>query len=75
MAECRPRPEWDAFTLKREYLDFMRFLDGPVDPPLKQIEEAQGPHHPPGVAEIGRRPAYVPRMGLEWARLSSRSQL
>ena len=36
---CRPRPEWDAFTLKREYLDLMRFLDGPVNPPPEQIEE------------------------------------
>jgi hypothetical protein len=31
--------EWDAFALKREYLDLMQFLDGPVDPPLEQIEE------------------------------------
>ncbi len=37
--ECRPRPEWDAFTLKLEYLDLMRFLDGPVNPPAEQIEE------------------------------------
>ncbi len=36
---CRPRPEWDSFTLKREYLDLMQFLDGPVDPPPEQIEE------------------------------------
>jgi hypothetical protein len=36
---CRPRPEWDAFTLKREYLDFMQLLDGPVNPPPEQIEE------------------------------------
>jgi hypothetical protein len=36
---CRPRPEWDAFTLKREYLDLMQFLDGPVNPPSEQIEE------------------------------------
>ena len=36
---CRPRPEWDAFTLKREYLDLMQFLDGPVNPPPEQIEE------------------------------------
>jgi hypothetical protein len=27
VVECRPRPEWDAFTLKIEYLDLMRFLD------------------------------------------------
>jgi hypothetical protein len=39
VVECRPRPEWDAFTLKREYLDLMRFLDGPVNPPAEQIEE------------------------------------
>jgi hypothetical protein len=36
---CRPRPEWDAFTLKREYLDLMQFLEGPVNPPPEQIEE------------------------------------
>ena len=36
---CRPRPEWDAFTLKREYLDLMQFLDGPVNPPPEEIEE------------------------------------
>jgi hypothetical protein len=36
---CRPRPEWDAFTLKREYLDLMQFLDGPVNPPPEQNEE------------------------------------
>ena len=36
---CRPRPERDAFTVKREYLDLMRFLDGPVNPPPEQIEE------------------------------------
>jgi hypothetical protein len=36
---CRPRPEWDAFTLKREYLELMRFLDGPVNPPTEQIAE------------------------------------
>ena len=38
MVECRPRIDWDAYSLKREYLDLMRFLDGPVDPDLKQIE-------------------------------------
>jgi hypothetical protein len=36
---CRPRPEWDAFTLKREYLDLMKSLEGPVNPPPEQIEE------------------------------------
>jgi hypothetical protein len=36
---CRPRPEWDAFTLKREYLDLMQFLDGSVNPPAEQIAE------------------------------------
>jgi hypothetical protein len=36
---CRPRPEWDAFRLKRDYLDLMQFLDGPVNPPPEQIEE------------------------------------
>jgi hypothetical protein len=38
MVECRPRIDWNAYPLKREYLDLMRFLDGPVDPDLKQIE-------------------------------------
>jgi hypothetical protein len=38
MVECRPRIDWDAYSLKREYLDLMRFLDGPVDPDLEQIE-------------------------------------
>jgi hypothetical protein len=32
-------PEWDAFTLKIEYLDLMRFLDRRVVPPREQIEE------------------------------------
>jgi hypothetical protein len=36
---CRPRPEWDAFTLKIEYLDLMRCLDRRVVPPPEQIEE------------------------------------
>lgn len=35
----RPGPEWDAFTLKIEYLDLMRFLDRRVVPPAEQIEE------------------------------------
>jgi hypothetical protein len=39
VVEGRPRDEWDASVLKREYLDFMRFLEGPVDPPLAQVEE------------------------------------
>jgi hypothetical protein len=39
VVECRPRPEWDAFTLKIEYLDLMRFLDRRVVPPPEQIEE------------------------------------
>ena len=38
MVECRPRIDWNAYPLKREYLDLMRFLDGPVDPDHKQIE-------------------------------------
>jgi hypothetical protein len=38
MVECRRRIDWDAYSLKREYLDLMRFLDGPVDPDLEQIE-------------------------------------
>jgi hypothetical protein len=37
--ECRPRPEWDAFTLKIEYLDLMPLLDRRVVPPPEQIEE------------------------------------
>jgi hypothetical protein len=39
VVECRPIPEWDAFTLKIEYLDLMRFLDRRVVPPPGQIEE------------------------------------
>jgi hypothetical protein len=39
VVECRPRPEWDAFTLKIEYLDLMRFLDRRFVPPREQIEE------------------------------------
>jgi hypothetical protein len=39
VVECRPMPEWDAFTLKIEYLDLMRFLDRRVVPPREQIEE------------------------------------
>ncbi len=39
VVECRPSPEWDAFTLKIEYLDLMRFLDRRVVPPAEQIEE------------------------------------
>ena len=39
VVECRPMPEWDAFTLKIEYLDLMRFLDRRVVPPPEQIEE------------------------------------
>jgi hypothetical protein len=39
VGECRPMPEWDAFTLKIEYLDLMRFLDRGVIPPPEQIEE------------------------------------
>jgi hypothetical protein len=36
---CRPRPEWDAFTLKIEYLDLIRFLDRLVVLPREQMEE------------------------------------
>jgi hypothetical protein len=39
VVECRPMPEWDAFTLKIEYLDLMRFLNRRVIPPREQIEE------------------------------------
>ena len=39
VVECRPMPDWDAFTLKIEYLDLMRFLDRRVVPPTEQIEE------------------------------------
>jgi hypothetical protein len=37
--ECCPKLEWDAFTLKIEYLDLMRFLDRRIVPPREQIEE------------------------------------
>ena len=36
---CRPMPEWDAFTIKIEYLDLMRFLDRLVVLPREQLEE------------------------------------
>jgi hypothetical protein len=39
VVECRPMPEWDAFTLKIEYLDLMRLLNRRVVPPLEQMEE------------------------------------
>jgi hypothetical protein len=39
VVECRPMPEWDAFTLKIEYLDLMRFLNRRVVPPPEQIAE------------------------------------
>jgi len=39
VVECRPMPERDAFTLKIEYLDLMRFLDRRVVPPPEQIDE------------------------------------
>ena len=39
VVECRPMPEWDAFTLKIEYLDLMRFLDRLVVLPREQMEE------------------------------------
>jgi hypothetical protein len=39
VVEYRPMPEWDAFTLKIEYLDLMRFLNRRVVPPPEQIEE------------------------------------
>jgi hypothetical protein len=39
VVECRPMPEWDAFTLKIEYLDLMRFLGRRVVPPREQIDE------------------------------------
>jgi hypothetical protein len=39
VVECRPRPEWDTFTLRTEYLDLMRFLDWPINPPPEQVEE------------------------------------
>ncbi len=39
VVECCPKPGWDAFTLKIEYLDLMRFLDRRVVPPREQIEE------------------------------------
>jgi len=39
VVECQPRPEWDAFTLRTQYLDLMRFLEQPVNLPREQIEE------------------------------------
>ncbi len=39
VVECRPMPEWDAFTLKIEYLDLMRFLNRRVVPPPEQLDE------------------------------------
>jgi hypothetical protein len=38
VVECRPRPEWDAFALKIEYLNLMRFLERPVRLPPELIE-------------------------------------
>jgi hypothetical protein len=37
VVECRPMPEWDAFTLKIAYPDLMRFLNRRVVPPPEQI--------------------------------------
>ena len=37
--ECRPRPEWDAFTLKMSIWTSCDFWTRPVDPPPEQIEE------------------------------------
>lgn len=39
VVECRPKPEQDAFTLKVEYLDLMRYLERRIDPLPEQIEE------------------------------------
>jgi hypothetical protein len=39
VVESRPMPEWDAFTLKIEYLDLMRFLDRLVVLPREQMDE------------------------------------
>jgi hypothetical protein len=35
----QPRPEWDAFSLKLEYLELMRFLEQNHDPNYQAIEE------------------------------------
>jgi hypothetical protein len=35
----QPRPEWDAFSLKLEYLELMRYLEQNHDPNYQAIEE------------------------------------
>ena len=37
--ESRPRPEWDTFSLKIEYLDLMHFLERPDDRTFEQLED------------------------------------
>ena len=70
---CRPRPEWDAFTLKREYLDLMRFLDGPVNPPPEQIEE-ELTYRLGDVAVAGRSDATAPQHQAPARREPERSR-
>ena len=36
---CQPRREWDAFTLKIQYLDLMRFLEQPDTLRREHVEE------------------------------------
>jgi hypothetical protein len=36
---CQPRREWDAFTLKSQYLDLMRFLEQPDNRPREPLED------------------------------------
>ncbi len=37
--ESRPRPEWDSFSLKIEYLDLMQFLEHPDDRTFEPLED------------------------------------
>ena len=37
--ESRSRPEWDAFSLKIEYLDLMQFLERPNDRTFEPLED------------------------------------
>ena len=37
--ESRPKPEWDSFSLKIEYLDLMQFLEHPDDRTFEPLED------------------------------------
>jgi hypothetical protein len=39
--ECRPRPEWEAFSLKLSYLDLTRDMDAPTDYVHRAIVEGK----------------------------------